>query len=284
MKLYGIQSLIFTRLRMWRYNLITKEKSKKAYEGKLKNENYWRHEEGSINDDLESFFNDSQEISSLEEEEVRTFFLPKLTKEELKLVEEKNWEHMQTYWDVFKADVDPKEMKKSKSSEKYLHGGCLRKTMVLDLDHTSSKTSIRFFRHIWQRHIDHMIWCRSVQMGLLKYFRAENLASFRYADGLKQLANMGFLNEELNIHLIQKHCQVNLQAVIEELLAYQTSESFSRITISCANSAEEIKSIQVQNPAENSTETVSESPCLEAVSESEFVSETPASKKRKYNL
>ena len=55
MQKYGIQSSILTMLKMRRNNLITKEKSKQAAEGKLKNDPYWKYCEGSINDDLESF-------------------------------------------------------------------------------------------------------------------------------------------------------------------------------------------------------------------------------------
>ena len=54
----------------------------------------------------------------------------------------------------------------------------------------------------------------------MNYFRAENLLAFRYADQLKQLANMGFPNEEFNIDLLQKHGG-EVYPVIEELLAYQ---------------------------------------------------------------
>ena len=144
MKKYGLQSSILTRLRMNRRNLITKEKFKAAYQGKMKNEFGWRDYEGSINDDLESFFNNLQEISSQEEVKeghVRSFFLPKLTKEELKLVDEKNSEHMMTYWGKFYADVDEEEMKKSDSKDKYVHVGCFRETAVLNLDDDLSETS-----------------------------------------------------------------------------------------------------------------------------------------------
>ena len=72
MRKYGLQSLILTTLYMERLYLTTKEKSKQAYEGKLKNKNDWKYYEGSINDDLESFFNNHQEISSLEEKKGRS--------------------------------------------------------------------------------------------------------------------------------------------------------------------------------------------------------------------
>ena len=72
-------------------------------------------------------------------------------------------------------------------------------------------------------------------MKLMKYSRDENFVRFRFGDELTKLADMGFLNEELNLHLIQKNfirCTVNLQAVIEELQAYQTSSgSCSVITV-----------------------------------------------------
>merc|ERR1711917_120854 len=97
MQKYGIQSSILTMLGMCRRNLITKEKSKQAAEGKLKNDPEWEFYDGSINDDLDSFINNLQNSNEVEDENVWSFFLPKLTKEELKLVEEKNYEHMMSY-------------------------------------------------------------------------------------------------------------------------------------------------------------------------------------------
>ena len=100
MEKYEMQPSILTGLSMLRLNLITKEKSIAAYEEKLKNDDDWEHYEGSINDNLESFFHRLQEISSLEDinkEYVYNFFLPKLTKEELKLVEEQKKKYMSTF-------------------------------------------------------------------------------------------------------------------------------------------------------------------------------------------
>ena len=93
---------------------------------------------------MESFINNLQEISSLEEikeEKVRSFFLPKLTKDELKLVEAKEKEHMMTYEYGLNADVDPEEMKKSDSKDKYLHVFCKRETMIFNLYDTLYETS-----------------------------------------------------------------------------------------------------------------------------------------------
>ena len=138
---YGIKSSILTMLHMDRINLLTKEKSKLAAEGKLKNELGWRSYEGSINDDLDLFINNLQNSNEVEDEVVWSFFLPKLTKEELKLVEEKNEEHMRTYDDGLFADVGVEEMKKSDSKDKYLHSGCLRGTahLTLESNQTPSK-------------------------------------------------------------------------------------------------------------------------------------------------
>ena len=50
----------------------------------------------------------------------------------------------------------------------------------------------------------------------IKHLRAQ--IAFRYADQLKQLVDIGFSNEELNIDLLQKHGG-EIHPVIEELLA-----------------------------------------------------------------
>ena len=142
MREYGIPSSILTTLRMDRKNLITKEKSKQAAEGKLKNERGWMYYKGSINDDLDSFVNNLQNSDEIDNEMVISFCTPKLTKEELKLVEQKNYEHMRTYFDDF-ADVDVEEMKKSDSKDKYVHSQCRRRTDYLNLE--SKQTSSEDF-------------------------------------------------------------------------------------------------------------------------------------------
>ena len=124
-------------LYMERLNLITKEKVKKAYKGELKNESFWKDYEGSINDDLERFLINLQNQEEVKYEVVRSFFTPKLTNEELKLVQDRNEEHLKTYWyhsfnDV-NPDVDEVEMNESDSKSKYVHGTCHRETIPLKL-------------------------------------------------------------------------------------------------------------------------------------------------------
>ena len=140
---YGMQSSILTLLDIERKNLITKEKMKAAYKGKLKNDEDWAYYEGSINDDLESFLNIIQQRElCLFKYAVECFHLPKLSKDELKLVEEKNREHMMTYWYKWNADVDQEEMKKSDSKDKYVHTQCLRWTVHLDASSASNDSKV----------------------------------------------------------------------------------------------------------------------------------------------
>jgi len=144
MRKYGIQSSILTMLNMLRYYLVTKEKVKKAYKGELKNDEDWEDYEGSINDDLEKFFINLQNQKEVKKEGVLSFFTPKLTNEEFKLVQKGNKEHLETYAEYFvngNPDVDVEEMKKSDSKSKYVHGRCHRWTISLTLDEADSETS-----------------------------------------------------------------------------------------------------------------------------------------------
>ena len=123
---------------MVRWNLVTKEKVKKAYKGELKNDEDWKYYKGSINDDLERFFINLQNQKEVKYEYVRSFFTPKLTNEELKLVQAGNKEHLETYF-FRNPDVDLEEMKKSDSKSKYVHVDCCRLTFPLSLE-TRDKT------------------------------------------------------------------------------------------------------------------------------------------------
>ena len=76
--------------------------------------------------------------------------MPKLTKEELKLIEEKNEDYLSTFGRHNKfyevsPDVDVEEMKKSDSKDKYVHCKCLRKTIYfnLNIDEKSAETTFR---------------------------------------------------------------------------------------------------------------------------------------------
>ena len=133
MRNYGIRSALLTMLHMKRWKLITKEKSKAAYEGKLVNDEDWWYYKGSINEDLESFLSSLETEEEIKTEDVLSFFLPKLTENELKLVEEKDIDYMKTF-SFGLPDVELEEMNKSDSKDKYLQGQCLRITKLLKID------------------------------------------------------------------------------------------------------------------------------------------------------
>ena len=122
---------------MYRGKLITKEKMKQAYQGKWKFENTSDYVAVSINDDLESFFENLQNQKTIKNERVRSFFTPKLTDEEMKLVEERNELHLRTYENYYHGenpDVNDEEMKRSDSKSKYVQGLCARYTIQLTLE------------------------------------------------------------------------------------------------------------------------------------------------------
>ena len=137
MKSNGIQFAIFTQLYMYRRKLVTKEIVKKAYQGKLKKDEDWKRFEGSIHDDLETFFTNLQDHQKIKNEEILSFFTPKLTEEELKLVEKRNEQHLMTYLYHLlgqNPDVDAEEMEKSESKSKFVQGACWRWTIPLTLE------------------------------------------------------------------------------------------------------------------------------------------------------
>ena len=147
MKEYEIQSSILTILRMGKARLITKETYQQASEGKLKNDQTWKDYDGSINDDIDSYFEKFLNQEKIKDEQVASFFLPKLTKEELKLVEEIDREYMNQYLytllgrtDMRAADVDVEEMKQSDSKNKYAQCRCVRQTINLTLQRSTSLT------------------------------------------------------------------------------------------------------------------------------------------------
>ena len=143
MRKYKIQSSMLTMLIMQRRNLVTKEKVKNAAQGKLKNIGhglwslYTNYGNRSINDDLEGLLIDLQNHEVKKSKTVFSFFTPKLTKEELELVEKADEDHLKTYAKHYwgqNPDVDIDEMKKSDSKSKYVHGTCWRHTELLSLE------------------------------------------------------------------------------------------------------------------------------------------------------
>ena len=82
MKKYKINSVMVTIFFMRKRNIITKEAMEKYCKGEECRKN-------SVNDDLESFFEDIR-LGKEPHEDATTYFLPKLTEEEMELVERKD--------------------------------------------------------------------------------------------------------------------------------------------------------------------------------------------------
>ena len=89
----------------------------------------------SVNDDLESFLKNIR-LGKLPSTPAITYFLPKLSKAELKLVARKDPIYMNTFtWTIF-ADVDEAEMKLSESDSKFVQGVCRRITDTIDVENS----------------------------------------------------------------------------------------------------------------------------------------------------
>ena len=98
-----------------------------------KMESYCKGEESnkdSVNDDLESLFENIR-LGKEPDEEVTTYFLPKLTKKELDMVERRNKSYLKLFWSS-NPDVDQTEMMLSESESKYVRGESWRRTFVIE--------------------------------------------------------------------------------------------------------------------------------------------------------
>ena len=105
-----------------------------------------KYEKDSVNDDLESLFENIR-LGKEPDEDVETYFLPKLTEEELELVERRDTSYFQTFTDwVFdeeNPDVDETEMMLSESDSKYVYGLSTRRTFVIENSpENHSKTTV----------------------------------------------------------------------------------------------------------------------------------------------
>ena len=122
MKKCRINSVMVTILARTRERLITKE----AMKNYCKGENY---EKVSVNDDLESFLEDLK-LGKEPEDDVPTYFLPKLTEEELELVETEDITYFKTL--SYPIDVEKTEMMLSESDSKFVYESGSRKTFTIN--------------------------------------------------------------------------------------------------------------------------------------------------------
>ena len=118
---------MLTIIDMRRTRLITKEKMENYTKGK-------EDEKESINDDLESLFEDLR-LGIQPRDLVQTYFLPKLTEEELKLSDEKDTIDKEIFLESFTSrepDVDKAEMIASKSRSKFILSLGWRETFTIE--------------------------------------------------------------------------------------------------------------------------------------------------------
>ena len=89
----------------------------------------WRKD--SVNDDLESFFEDLR-LGKKTQNDKTTYFLPKLTEEELILAESKDPNYARGFIDPHYTPYHEAEMKTSESDSRYVRGICRRVTETLE--------------------------------------------------------------------------------------------------------------------------------------------------------
>ena len=124
---------MLTKLEMCRSRLFTKERMEKYCSGQK-----WL--KASVNDDLESCIDDIQQGRADRDNWKYTnrvsYFLPKLSEEELRLVERKNQDYLESFrvkWQNLTGflDVSEAEMKLSESKSKFVKGYCRRQTFIV---------------------------------------------------------------------------------------------------------------------------------------------------------
>ena len=114
---------MLTTVYMQRQHLITKEETESYCNGE-------KRQKDSVNDDLESFFEDIR-LGKERDENAATYFLPKLTKKEMELVERKYTNYLQTF-SYQNPDANEAEMKLSESDSKFVQGVGRRRTITIE--------------------------------------------------------------------------------------------------------------------------------------------------------
>ena len=139
MKKYQIKSINVTTICMYRSCLITEEAREKICLGNIEEKNFplsnhvgEKLPRDSVHDDLELFFEEVQ-LGKKINHSVCTYFLPKLTAKEKKLVAQKDLKYMKNFVRGHDADVTEEEMKLSESDSKFVLAWCRRKTFSIEL-------------------------------------------------------------------------------------------------------------------------------------------------------
>ena len=115
---YKIKSVMMTSIYMERRKIITKEAMEKFCKGE-------KDEKDSVNDDLESFVEDLR-LGKERNQVVFSYFLPKLTENEMELVESQNRSYLESFVNLFYFPDLPSE-----SDSKFVEGYGYRKTFII---------------------------------------------------------------------------------------------------------------------------------------------------------
>ena len=142
MKKFKMKKTMLTKIYMMQTYLITKEVMEKF----CKREFTFSSMKVSVADDLEELFEKirrgkKSHLGKKLDDEVWTYFLPKLTREELKLVAKKDPSYMAKFSGPFhedsdernpdKIDVSEADMEASESDSKFVRGVCRRVTFKI---------------------------------------------------------------------------------------------------------------------------------------------------------
>ena len=127
---YKLKSALLTWVWMGRQSLISQESMKEYYKGKMISSEGF-HEE-SVHDDLDSLFRRIQLGENPDGDDVLTFYLPKLTEKELKLVEEKNFDYLETFMSGLDPNLNEKISEVSESDSRFVLGNCSRTSYMID--------------------------------------------------------------------------------------------------------------------------------------------------------
>ena len=115
---------------MYKNYLMSKEKMEDFFDPeRYTGEDMW-YPRDSINDNLENFVDQIRQEKE-QEHSTETFFVSKLNKEEMKLFESKDEEHMETYLRGSCADLRVREMQLSESKSKYVNAHCWRTSLMV---------------------------------------------------------------------------------------------------------------------------------------------------------
>ena len=129
---------------MQRWHLLTKEAMEKFCKGEKNNKNLVNDDHEALFDDLETLFEDLR-LGKEPNKYVDTYFSPKLTRGEMKLVERKCTNYFQTFR-IPNPDVEDAEMKLSESNSKFVKGLGYRKTFTIkntSLFHSSKSCKLQ---------------------------------------------------------------------------------------------------------------------------------------------